>query len=285
MPMKFSDYIHQAWSTHATDPKKTAEGFKTNFSLMETEDDVMKMSHLIVHVCGEHLGDWLLGLELLKKIKNNAKISDKAMMNRYVAILELGNNPYFKIDHFSPSDQASIYATTASALSNLGGMKNASKFLETSFTLLEGLTPNDPANNKLAAAAHNIACALEEKHERSESEIELMLKAASISHASWKKVGTWLEIERAEYRLAMSQLKAQNYEAALIHALTCQKIIQENGSVPLENFFASEVLILVYTKLNDLEKIESIKKEISHFFNQLSSDDQAWCKKTLEQLS
>lgn len=90
---------------------------------METEDDVMKMSHLIVHVCGEHLGDWLLGLELLKKIKNNAKISDKAMMNRYVAILELGNNPNFKIDHFSVSDQASIYATTASALFNLGGMK------------------------------------------------------------------------------------------------------------------------------------------------------------------
>lgn len=125
--MNFKEYLKNARSG---DPKQVAEEFKANFALMESVEDVTAMTDLIVHICGEKLGEWEKGSELLKKLKNNAKIPDKAHMNRAVAILTLGNNPNTSIDHFSPEDQVKIYTTTAAAISNLGGVKNAEKLLK-----------------------------------------------------------------------------------------------------------------------------------------------------------
>lgn len=130
--MNFQNYLVKAKSLQSTDPKKVANEFKENFNLMESEDDVEAMTDLIVYICGEKLGQWEKGLDLLKKLKNNAKISDKTHMNRSVAILNLGNNPNISIEHFSPSEQVKIYTITAAALTNLGGLKNAAKLLKKS---------------------------------------------------------------------------------------------------------------------------------------------------------
>ena len=127
--MNFKEYIETTKKSDA-DYKKIAEEFKNNFSLMESPEDVMTMAQTIVMVCGEKLGKWEHGLELLKKIKNNATILDKAEMNRCVAILKLGNDPYSSLETFSPADQKIIYTVTANALKNLGGLKNAEKLLE-----------------------------------------------------------------------------------------------------------------------------------------------------------
>jgi hypothetical protein len=125
--MNFQEYLKKAKSS---DPKVVADEFKANFSLMESLEDVKEMTDLIVHVCGEQLGEWERGGELLKKLKNNAQIPDKAHMNRAVAILTLGNNPNTSMDHFSIEDQIIIYSTTASAIAKLGGVKNAEKLLK-----------------------------------------------------------------------------------------------------------------------------------------------------------
>ena len=127
--MNFKDYIETTKKPDA-DFKKIAEEFKTNFSLMQSPEDVMVMAQTIVMVCGEKLGKWEHGLELLKKIKNNATILDKDEMNRCVAILTLGNNPHTSMEKFSAADQKIIYTATAKALTNLGGLKNAEKLLE-----------------------------------------------------------------------------------------------------------------------------------------------------------
>jgi hypothetical protein len=128
--MNFNDYLAQVKSIQTTNPKKVAEEFKDNFSLMASEKDVMDMTDLIVYICGEQLGEWNRGLDLLKKIKNNAKISDKTHINRAVGILSLGNNPKLSIENYSPAEQLIIYTVTAKALTNLGGIKNAEIFLK-----------------------------------------------------------------------------------------------------------------------------------------------------------
>ena len=124
--MNFKEYLISAKSS---DPKVVAEEFKANFKLMESLDDVTAMTDLIVYICGEKLGEWEKGLELLKKLKNNAQIPDKAHMNRSVAILQLGNNPNTSIENFSSEDQIVIYTSVAAAIKNLGGVKNAEKLL------------------------------------------------------------------------------------------------------------------------------------------------------------
>ncbi len=124
--MNFKDYLTNA---RTGDPKVVALNIKSNFNLMESVDDVTAMTDLIVDIFGEKLGEWEKGSELLKKLKNNATIPDKAHMNRAVAILSLGNNPNLSMDKFGVEDQIVIYTTTAAAISKLGGVKNAEKLL------------------------------------------------------------------------------------------------------------------------------------------------------------
>ena len=176
--MNFKEYMTFAWSTHRTDSKKIADEFKENFKLMESEDDVMEMAGLIVHICGEHLGEWNRGIELLRKLKNNATIKDPSSMNRYVAILTLGNNPNSTILNFSPADQARIYSSTASALASLGGLKNSEKFLK----LADEIQSTDgDVRQAIAKSGERIASTLQMKSEKNESEVDFMNFAISMT--------------------------------------------------------------------------------------------------------
>lgn len=173
--MKFKEYLNAAYANLTTDPKNVAEGIKQHFNLMESDDDVMEIARLIVLVYGEYLGEWTKGIELLRKLKNNAKIKDQNEMKRLVTILTLGNNPNTSIDDFSLSDRAIIYAQTASALARLGGLRNAEKFLKLSIELAAiQLTKEDPAQQELAEASSRIVEFMKTKIEPSEIEGGLM---------------------------------------------------------------------------------------------------------------
>lgn len=282
--MMFKEYLENAWAAHATNPEKVAEEFKQNFSLMSSEEDVMAMSRLIVHVCGNHLGDWLKGIELLRKLKNNATIKDAIEMNRYMGILNLGNNPNLTLDTFSTSDQVRIYASTAAALASLGGLKNADKLLKKAVESVGMLTKEDPANKALAIAGNNIAQALEEKSARSESEIELMIFAAKLGRTYWEISGGWKEIERAEYRLASSFLKAGHFDLAFDHAQNCFNIVVENNSDPLELFFAYEILALVEKERKNETSFKKNVEQLKLAYIKLRTEDQPYCEKTLRKI-
>lgn len=179
--MNFKQYLNEVESELLENPRKVADELKQNFKLMESVDDVMEMARLIVQVCGEHLGEWPRGIELLRKLKNNATIKDQSAMKRYVAILELGNNPNSSIEHFSPTDQVRIYAATALALFHLGGLKNTEKFIKRSMEITSTqLSKEDPANDELVKAVGTIARALDKKTVRNAAEDELMKVADSI---------------------------------------------------------------------------------------------------------
>lgn len=277
--MKFNEYLQNAWSEHSTDSKKIASEFKDHFKYMETDDDVMSMARLIVHVCGEHLGDWEHGISLLKKLKNNATIKDKNEMNRNVAILNLGNFPDTKLDNFNHSDQCIIYAQTASALANLGGIKNADKFYRLACQLADDfLNKDDSAIKILAMSGNNIATNLELKKNRNEKENDLMLFSAKKAHLFWGMCGTWLEKERAEYRLGKTNLQLNNFEAAMTHADECLNIIISNKAPPLEAFFAYELKCLIHHAEKNKEAFSRSLDLMKREYDSLNIDEIKWCR-------
>lgn len=177
--MNFKEYVAHVKATHHQEPEKVIAGFKDNLSLMETEADVMTMTELIVHVCAQ-MGEWEKGIELLRKIKNNAKINDKSSMNRFVAILDLGNNPNFSLEKFSSSDQVQIYAPVSAALVGLGGFKNADKLLMKASELAETLPVDDPAIKILSYLSGYMAKTLEAKTDMNEAGNMLLLKTQDV---------------------------------------------------------------------------------------------------------
>jgi tetratricopeptide (TPR) repeat protein len=281
----FKEYLDYAWVTHKTEAKSVAEEFKSKFNLMETEDDVMSMAGLIVHVCGEHLGNWEQGIDLLKKLKNNAPIKDKEQMKRFVAIMNLGNNPNISISEFSPSDQVIIFSDTASALAKLGGLKNTEKLFSKALEYASDLTKEDPAYKALAIAGNSIAKSLEAKELRKPDEVDLMILAAQTAKKYWNIAGTWMEVQRAEYRLSQTYLKAEQADKSLEHAQKCLSIINENGDIPLELFFAYEALVSANKVTNNEIGLKGSIYGMEMAFDKLSEADRGRCNEILEKMT
>ena len=101
-------------------------------------------------------------------------------MNRFVAILDLGNNPNFSLEKFSSSDQVQIYAPVSAALVGLGGFKNADKLLMKASELAETLPVDDPAIKILSYLSGYMAKTLEAKTDMNEAGNMLLLKTQDV---------------------------------------------------------------------------------------------------------
>jgi hypothetical protein len=284
--MNFNEYLQDAWMRHETDAQLISDDFKSKLKAVENEENINLLSRLITHVCGNHLGQWEIGIELLRKLKNNPLLKDKSEINRSIAILTLGNFPDNIIDGFNISDQIRILSGTASALSNLGGVKNCKRFLIKANQLIEEniLELNDPAYRALAMSSNNIASAIYPKENVSKDELELMIMAANFALKYWAIAGTWKEIERAHYCLAQSNLKIKDMSLARHHADVCLEIVLKNQNEALEAFFAYEILALIEKENNNDFALSRAKELMKNTFDLLTQEEQEWCEGFINKL-
>ena len=120
----------------------------------------------------------------------------------------------------------------------------AGRLLEEALDLAQraGLPPADPMHRTLAITGNALACTLEERRDRSADERALMILAAKTAREHWAIAGTWLETERAEYRLANTWRQAGDAARARGHAQACLDIVAANDGAALERFFGWEAL-------------------------------------------
>src|SRR5581483_5972026 len=117
------------------------------------------------------------------------------------------------------SDKARVLAVAAAALAGQKRTKEAIRDWKLALELAQyGPKKTDPAARALAVTGNNLASALEEQADRTADERALMLEAAKAARRFWEIAGGWQEVERAEYRLCMSHLKAGEPSIALEHA-------------------------------------------------------------------
>jgi hypothetical protein len=111
-----------------------------------------------------------------------------------------------------------------------------------------------------------------------------MILAAETARRWWARAGTWLETERAEYRLAKTWLKAGDAARALQHAQQCLDIVHAHGSVALEHFFGLEVLGLAQRAAGDAGACAATLLQMRSTFEALDDSDKGWCRATLTAL-
>ena len=183
---------------------------------------------------------------------------------------------------FSISDQIRILAQAAGIISERGDAVAAKAYFTNSLDLASrGLPKEDPAHRDLAITGNNLACALEEKTNRSESEIQLMILAAKTGRKFWELAGGPSEIASAEYRLSQSYLQASQIEKSFEHAQLSIEACEEYKCSALDYFFGYEAIALAEkARKNDSGYLKAVEK-IKIYFEQLSEDDKKWCQKTL----
>lgn len=280
--MDFNDFLNQAWNDHATDSVQVAANLSEGLKLINQENQIAQMAQLVTHVLGEHLGRWNDGVQALQQLKQMPAFKigtdgDKAI-TRSIASLELASGKRSNVEDVPTSEQIRVLTIAASALSEQRHIEKAQTLFHKAVEIAQlGLPKEDPANRALAVTGNNLACALEERSSRSSAETELMILAAQTARKYWEIAGTWLEVERAEYRLAMSYLKSGDLVRSLKHAQIGLEIMQENNAPALEFFFGYEALALAEKAKGNAVGFTMAYEQAKANFEKLSEDDKSWC--------
>ena len=278
-------FLEQAWNDHADHAAAVAARLPEGLSLTQDGDGAMSLAALAHHVFGEHLGRWHDGLAFMEQLaqRNVPGASSAASLARCRASLNLSGGFADERAQMTTSDRCRVTAMAAGNLATRDTAR-ASALLMDAQALAADLSDGDPGVRVLAANSNNVAATLKDLAPLEPAPRDLMLRAAQIARAQWERAGTWLEVERAEYRLALCYLAAGDPVQALRHAELCDSVVRENGSVPLELFFAAEAACLPARALGDGDAGTAALATARQAFDALPASDQAWCRATLDKL-
>lgn len=291
--MDFNTFIGKAWHDHATDPAAVAQRLGEGLAFVADEPQLARLADLTHHVHGEHLGEWRAGMAFIERLATLPAftpdgVSGQALRRcaQSLALSEGLGGAAANLDALSPSDRIRVGAMAAANLAERDTGR-AQRLLQDALDQAQrsGLDAADPMNRALAVAGHNLACTLEHKTHRSIDERELMILAAQASRHYWERAGTWLETERAEYRLAMTWLQAGDPAQAREHAQACLDIVAANGAVALERLFGWEALGLVERAADDPAAHADALARAREAYAELDEADQVWCAASVEALA
>lgn len=293
--MNFNEYLNQAWSQHGDHPEQTAQGLEDGLKLCGSSADLISLVNLTTHLYSEHLHKFIEGERQLRELgKSDFAIGSPAefAIARSVMAFRLCDgsiDPETDRLGLTPTDLIRSLATATSALATRDS-ERALKYLRLALSLVSSveLAPENGVARSLAIGGNNTASSLEELETRSSEQIELMLLAAETGRKYWELAGTWIEVERAEYRWAKSLLVAGNFAEARRHADLCLQISEKNEAPPLEVFFAYEARASIDAtefKSKGAVPPEKNLQRTREFFEKLAVDDQVWARKSLESLN
>lgn len=290
---ELSTFVEQGWNDHADAPAAVAGRLDQGFELLRADADVSALARLGEHVYGAHLGQWTPGLAFLSRLAEHARrrgclqsgSAAVADLARHEATLALCRGDADPRDGRSVSERIRIGAMAASNLS-LFDAERAQGLLAQALQEAadSGLPDSDPMNRTLAISGNGIAAGLEELPERSAAQRALMITGAETARCYWQRAGTWLQVERAEYRLAHTFLKAGDLQQARWHATTCLQIVQANGSVPLEVYYAWEPFALIDHARGDRDAAQAALEAMRAEFPRLAADEQPRCAEALRKV-
>jgi hypothetical protein len=283
-------FLKTAWADHGDHPRDVAERLSESIGLLQAREQFAPYVRLVTHVYGEHLGQWQGAVELLNRLRtlpaSAASPDVTTTLDQAVATMRFAAGEAAALDALTPEVQVSALATAASALAARDELPAAIAALERAVQLAEaGLPTDSPATRALAVAGNNLAAVLEGKPERDARQTGAMLVAAEAGLTYWKLAGTWLEEERAEYRLARSQLQAGQARDAVASAQRCIAVCRRNGAPAFEQFFGFAVLALAQRSAGDREASDANRAEAMRQLEGVSSEERQWCGAELAELS
>lgn len=297
--MNFDTFLDQAWEQHADDPAGVAARIDdTGTGMVRDESQLLALAHLAHHVHGEHLAAWQAGRALLQRLaalpcapKAGAGADQLRRYLQALAVCEEAGGDTGHTGHtsawrsLSGGDRIAVAALAAANLV-LHDTPRAAALLQQALSEADAaaLPAGDPAARALAGGSNNLASTLETLERRTPAQRALMITAAEAARRWWAVAGTWLHVERAEYRLAGVWLAAGDPARAQTHAQACLDIVQAEGHVPLELFHAWDALGRVARAAGDEVGSRVAVGGAEGAFASLEEGDRPYCLKVLERM-
>ena len=282
--MGFDTWLDKAWSDHAADAAGVAARIgEEGMALATRSDDVGALARLAHHVYGEHLARYGDGCALLARLTSHEHGPGVAPLLRVLdASLSLAGEIADERAAFDVPARIRITALAAGSVVAHDPARAGALLREALADAdAAALDDRDPACRALAVAGNQVACSLESKPARTDGERETMILAAQTAREYWARAGTWLETERAEYRLAQTWRNAGDFVQARRHAQQCLEIVRQHGSPALEVFFGWEALGLVERDAGNTTGHGHALTKAREAFACLEEADREWCQSSL----
>jgi hypothetical protein len=288
MTSLFDAFLQQAWADHADQSAAVAERLRTQTPAPQSAAQLAALSRLVVHLCGEHLGAFDDGRWRLAALAGHplADAMVQSALRVGIASLTLAETGHADRDGFTLEEL--IRSEAGAAAVSLGRQRT-----ERALALLRdarGRVAALPAatgavHRALAVACNNMAWDLHDRgNARSAADTAAMLDVAAASRVHWAHAGTWLEVERADYALALCHLSAALPEQGLHFAAQCLAACAQNNAPPYEHFFAHEALSKLLHARGAAAECASHVAAAEVVFAQLPADEQSGCRATLTAL-
>ncbi len=287
--MSLDAFIAAAWNDHGDHPEEVADRLAGALDLLESPADVPAFARIVTHVYGEHLARWGAGIALLQSSRERCPVDGDAgvaaAITRGIAVLRYAGNLDTTLAQLSTEDRIVVLATASAALGAQREWLRAIAAYEDALELAApGLPSGSAAPRALAIAGNNLAASLEQKSDRDPAETQGMIAAAEGGLRYWRLAGTWLEEERAEYRLARSLLQAGKPAAAVEHARRCVDICAANDAPPFERFFGHAVLAIALGRAGDGPARETARQLAMEQYALVAADERQWCEAEVDEL-
>lgn len=281
MTTPLSEFVEAAWNEHADRPQAVADRLDSALPLVVAPDDAAAFARLATHVYGEHLGQWQRGVDALLALRARTAgpgAADLPIASGIATLRYAAGEPH-ALAGLGGEDQITALATAAAALAARGEFTPALAAFAHARQIAEGGLPaGSPALRALAIGGNNLAAALEEHPGRTPVQTAGMVAAAEAGLKYWTLAGTWLETERAEYRLARSQLAAGDARAAIASAHRCIAVCDAHAAPAFESFFGHAVLAQAVRAAGDEPAYDAYRLRAFALLEQVPAGERPWCE-------
>lgn len=287
--MDFEAFIASAWDDHGDRPQEVADRLAVAVPGIASPEQVAPFARLVVHVMGEHLGHWARGIDILEALRRDPALAGSpaavAAARRGVATLRYASGDTAVLPSFDADDRATVLASVAAIRTGRDDPDGALAAYAEAVTLAAALPAGSPAFRALAVAGNNLTVALEDLPHRTSAQTEGMVAAAHGGLAFWRVAGTWLEEERAHYRLARSLLAAGDPAQAVESGKRCAQVCLANDAPAFERFFAYAVLSRALRAAGRPADAADMREEALAWLERVPEDDRRWCEADLAALA
>jgi hypothetical protein len=270
-------WLDQAWTDHATATRRVADELLARAATLPDDADGAGVVRLAAHTLLAHGADPAAMQRLLERMPQGEALAAAARPARW-ALAQLNGLPPPAVSDRERWDALEYVVLVQAAR---GEAAQAQKRL-----LAEedaAATHADAAARKAyAATANNVAGSLRDGPRGDAAKDTLMLAAAQLSRRAWERAGTWMNVERADYQLAMCHAVLGQGAPAVAFAQACLARCEAEGAEPSELFFAHECCVHAQRAAGAGALAAAHRTQMAALLAQVADDGmRAWCAETL----
>ncbi len=245
--MNFAETIQSGWQRHEKETEAVAEEVTALVDKIEDTNQLVAFCALASHVIGQHLKDWSRAAGLLQQAIDSRPSEESTNARSFHAVcLAMSGDA----TGFLAADTAAMSVSDnplamgvrtrimiAGELAEAKQYGDAHELYAATLVMADTLAEGHLAERAIAVTSNNLASALLEIDDRTDTQVALMRACADNARKYWLRVGDWTNDERADYLLALVHNSLGEHDVAKEFIARALKTIKDNGKEEVDEAF------------------------------------------------